>query len=64
MNVKKGEKLIVRSWVHKDGELVEVSALSPAERAEVATQLKLKRLNAMYAGRATFSRAPGLKEGA
>ena len=52
----KETKITVRSWVHKGGELVEVCTLPPEEREEVATQLKLNWLNALYKGRATFER--------
>lgn len=45
-----------RSWVHKDGELVAVDTLSASDRVELATQLKLAWLNALYSGTATFKR--------
>ena len=48
----------VRSWVHKGGELVEFRTLPPEERKEVATQLKLTYLNALYAGRVKFEIIP------
>ena len=54
----KDMKITVRTWVHKDGELTEVCELSPDEQKEVATQLKLKWLNALYAGKAKFEKAP------
>ena len=55
--MKKNDKITVRAWVQKNGEYVNIDTLTPEERAEAATQLKLMRLNAMFAGQAKFERA-------
>lgn len=52
---KKNEPIQVRSFVTINGEYVEVDTLSPEMRREVATQLKLKWMNAMFRGKAVFS---------
>ena len=52
----KGKQITVRAWVHKDGELVNVDTLSSSDREEMATQLKLAWMNALYDGKATFTR--------
>lgn len=48
-------EITVRSWVHKGDKLVSVDTLSPDERVELATQLKVKWLNSLYVGKATFN---------
>ena len=47
-------KIITRSWVHKDGKLVEFKDLPPAERERAALELRLRYLNALYRGKAVF----------
>ena len=54
---RKQEKIKTRAWVHKGGELVDVDTLSPEDREEVATQLCLGLLGALFAGKAEFRRA-------
>lgn len=48
-------EITVRSWVHKGDKLVSVDTLSPEERVELATQLKVNFLNSIYAGKVTFT---------
>lgn len=43
-----------RSWVHKGGELVELSTLPPEERRRYGQRLAVEYLNTLYAGRAAF----------
>lgn len=46
----------VISYVHtKDGGLAEVDSLSAEDKKRVATELKLRYMNALYRGKATFS---------
>lgn len=52
---RKQEPIKVRSFVSVNGEYVEVASLSPEMRREVATQLKLRWMNAMFRGRAVFT---------
>lgn len=52
---KKNEPIQVRSFVTINGEYVEVDTLSPEMRRKVATQLKLKWMNAMFRGKAVFT---------
>lgn len=49
------EPIKVRAFVTVNGEYVDVDTLSPEMRREVATQLKLKWMNAMFRGKAVFS---------
>ena len=49
------EPIKVRAFVTVNGEYVDVDTLSPEMRKEVATQLKLKWMNAMFRGKAVFS---------
>jgi len=56
------EPIQVRSFVTVNGESVEVASLSPEMRREVATQLKLRFLNAMFRGQAVFSVAEKKEE--
>ncbi len=43
-----------RSWVHKDGKLVEFKDLPPSERERAALELRLRYLNTLYRGKAVF----------
>ena len=52
---RKQEPINVRAFVTIDGEYVDVDTLSPEMRREVATQLKLRWMNAMFRGRAVFT---------
>ena len=45
----------VRAFVTIDGKSVDVDTLGPEMRQEVATQLKMKYLNALFRGTAVFS---------
>lgn len=56
------EPIKVRSFVSVNGEYVDVDTLSPEMRREVATQLKLKWMNAMFRGKAVFSVAEEQKD--
>ena len=47
-------KIIARSFVHKGGELVELSTLPPEERRKIGQRLAVDYFNALYAGRAVF----------
>ena len=60
---KNDRKITVRTWVHKDGELVQVKDLSPEDRQKVATWIKLNWCNAIFAGQAVFTVAEDGKEG-
>lgn len=53
--MKKNQKIMVRSWVHVGGELVEVDSLPPEERKRLAAELKVRWLNDIFAGRVVFS---------
>jgi len=52
---RNNEPIRVRAFVTIDGQEVDVDTLSPEMRQEVATQLKLKYLNALFRGTAVFS---------
>ena len=56
------EPIKVRGFVTVNGEYVDVDTLSPEMRKEVATQLKLKWMNAMFRGKAVFSVAEEQKD--
>lgn len=56
---RKQEPINVRAFVSVDGEYVDVDTLSPEMKKEVATQLKLKWMNAMFRGQAVFTVADG-----
>ena len=56
------EPIKVRAFVTVNGEYVDVDTLSPEMRREVATQLKLKWMNAMFRGKAVFSVAEEQKD--
>lgn len=56
------EPIKVRAFVTVNGEYVDVDTLSPEMRKEVATQLKLKWMNAMFRGKAVFSVAEEQKD--
>ena len=56
---RKQEPIKVRAFVSVDGEYVDVDTLSPEMKKEVATQLKLKWMNAMFRGQAVFTVADG-----
>ena len=58
---RKQEPIKVRAFVTINGESVDVDTLSPEMRREVATQLKLKWMNAMFRGQAVFTVAEELK---
>ena len=47
-------KLTVRSWVHQGDELIRFDSLPPDVRRAIATELKCKYLNALFAGKVTF----------
>ena len=50
----------VISYVHtKDGGLREFDSLTEQEKRKAATELKLRYMNALFRGRATFSVAEG-----
>ena len=49
------EPINVRAFVTINGEYVDVDTLSPEMRKEVATQLKLRWMNAMFRGKAVFT---------
>ena len=55
--MKKGQKITVRAWVHKGGELVDVDTLSPEDRKRLANELNLEWFNTLYAGKAVFKLA-------
>lgn len=55
MAKRQREPIKVRAFVTINGESVDVDTLSPEMRREVATQLKLKWMNAMFRGKAVFS---------
>ncbi|MCQ2439452.1 MAG: hypothetical protein MJ074_06795 [Oscillospiraceae bacterium] len=48
------EPIKVVAYVTINGEEVDVDTLSPEMRQKVATQLKLKWMNAMFRGQAVF----------
>ena len=50
-----------RSWVQKDGVLVEVKTLPPADKERLARELSVRYMNTMFAGVAEFR--PAEKEG-
>lgn len=52
---RKQEPIKVRAFVTINGESVDVDTLSPEMKKEVATQLKLKWMNAMFRGQAVFT---------
>ena len=52
---RKQEPIKVRAFVTINGEAVDVDTLSPEMKKEVATQLKLKWMNAMFRGQAVFT---------
>lgn len=52
-----------RSWVHKGGELVELSTLPPEERRQAGLELAKIYLNTMFAGEAVFSLPEDKAEG-
>lgn len=52
---KQDRPIEVRAFVTIDGKPVDVDTLGPEMRQEVATQLKLKWMNAMFRGKAVFS---------
>lgn len=52
---RKQEPIKVRAFVSVNGEYVDVDTLSPEMKKEVATQLKLKWMNAMFRGQAVFT---------
>lgn len=51
----KTPEIRTRSFVHKGGELVELSTLPPEERREVGLRLAQIYLNTLFAGQAVFS---------
>ena len=51
---KQDRQIEVRAFVTIDGKPVDVDTLGPEMRQEVATQLKLKWMNAMFYGKAVF----------
>lgn len=55
MAKRNNEPIRVRAFVTIDGQEVDVDTLSPEMRQEVATQLKVKYLNALFRGTAVFS---------
>lgn len=52
---RKQAPINVRAFVNVNGEYVDVDTLSPDMRKKVATQLKLKWMNAMFHGKAVFT---------
>ena len=55
MTRKRNEPIQVRAFVTINGECVDVDTLSPEMRRKVATQLKLKWMNAMFRGKAVLT---------
>jgi len=53
--MKKEQKITVRAWVHVGDQLVDVDTLSPEIRQKLATELNVRLMNALYAGRAVFT---------
>lgn len=51
---RKQQKIKVISYVRVGEELVETSQLTPEQRLEMATVLKIRYLNTLFAGRAEF----------
>ena len=60
--MKKNQQITVRSWVHKGGELVELSTLPPEERRQIGMQLAKTYFNTLFAGQAVFSIPEEAKE--
>lgn len=52
--MKKQQKITVRSFVHYQGEVVELKTLPPKVRDEIATKLALTYFNTLFAGKAVF----------
>lgn len=55
---KKCEPIIVKAYVKTaDGGEVDVDTLTPEQKREFATQMKITYLNALFRGQAVFRRA-------
>lgn len=55
---KKREPIIVKAYVKTaDGGEVDVDTLTPEQKREFATQMKITYLNALFRGQAVFRRA-------
>lgn len=59
----KASDIRVEAYVHVGDELVNVDALSPRRKEDLATSLTLAYLNALYKGRAEFFVANNPEEG-
>ena len=57
---RKPPEIKVISYVRKGDELVRFDDLSKEEREKIATDLKIRWLNALFAGQAVFAAADGV----
>ena len=55
MTTKHGIHVV--SYVHTDQGLVNFEDLTPEQKTEAATRIKIDYLNTLYAGKATFEKA-------